>query len=122
AAAEGNAMAGADLYRVKATDEGYRLVPVAVQKSFVGEEPVQIQVDLESGATFEAKAERHYFAAGQAVALAYPRTWFESETETVPISEATLTMGQSTVRTDVEGHFEATSAPRLNGFKGTRVN
>lgn len=113
---------GPDVFRTIANTKGYELILVATYRADVAGEPVTLQLDYRNGHVFQAVSERHYAGEGEATAEVYPRTWFQSATESAPISEATLTVGASTILTDLTGIFQASSAPRLDGFKGSRVN
>lgn len=112
---------GTPEYRVVQTADGYHLVRVLSYVADINGELHNVQVEAATGAVYQAVSQSH-FAAGSASAMVYPRTWFGSSLSAQPMSETTLFVGSQAITTGTDGSFAASSVPKLNGFKGKRVD
>jgi Zn-dependent metalloprotease len=112
-------------YRVQSTANGYKLILVNTALVDVDGERLNVQTSASTGELFASENTRRY-AGNQAHGMVFPRTYFESTANDVPMMELDVQAGSSTITTGLDGKFPfaGTVAPSVNGLKGKkfRVN
>jgi hypothetical protein len=112
-------------YRVQAVANGYKLVLVNTALVDIDGEQLKVQTSARTGELFVSENTRRY-VGNQAHGSVFPRTYFESTTNDVPMMELDIQAGSSTVTSGLDGKFPfaGTVAPAVSGLKGKkfRVN
>ncbi len=110
------------ILRVKRTEKGYRLVRVNKSLVTIDGQTLSVQTDASTGDIFAARDTKHY-ADGLAHGLAFPRTYFQSQTSNVPMMELNIKNGTTNTVTDVLGKFsfEGSTAPSISSLAGQKI-
>jgi len=109
--------------RVQESANGYKLVRVNKAIVHVDGQVLAVQTDSATGEVFASQDTRRYID-GRAHGNVFPRTYFQSQVIDAPMIEMDVQSDSSTVRTGLDGKFSfsGTSAPKITGLKGQRIN
>lgn len=108
-------------YRVQPTSTGYKLVLVNTALVDVDGERLNVQTSARTGELIASENTRRY-AGNQAHGMVFPRTYFESTANDVPMMELDIQAGTSTITTGLDGKFPfaGNTAPSVTGLKGKK--